>query len=218
MFDCKGKTILITGGSRGLGRDAALKLGARGVDVVITYRSKRAEAEDVVAQITKLGRRAVALPLDVGVSSSFPAFAQTLRATLKQHWQREKLDYLVNNAGIGQHALIVETTEAQFDELMRVHLKGPFFLTQALLPLIIPRRGVITFINSTAGERVHANVSQYAATKHALKAVADTLRLEMRPYQVRVLSVMLGRTATPMQTSSCMGVAVRPSITLSTRT
>ena len=130
------RIALVTGASRGLGKSMALKLAEHGTDVVLTYRSNRAEADAVVEAIGKLGRRAVALPLDVGKASGFAAFATQLRAALKEHWQRERFDHLVNNAGIGIHAGFAETTEAQFDELMNIHLKGTFFLTQKLLPLM----------------------------------------------------------------------------------
>jgi NAD(P)-dependent dehydrogenase (short-subunit alcohol dehydrogenase family) len=186
---------LITGGSRGLGRDAALKLAARGVDVVITYRSKRADADDVVAQIAKLGRKAVALPLDVGVSSTFPAFAQTVRATLKQHWQREKLEYLVNNAGLGVHALITETTEAQFDELMRVHLKGPFFLTQALLPLIADG-GRILNISSGLTRFSFPGYGAYAAMKGGVEVLTRYLAKELGSRGIAVNTLAPGAIAT----------------------
>ena len=127
---------LITGASRGLGRSSALHLAARGVDVILTYHSNASEARAVVGQIEALGRRAVALQLDVGNSQSFAAFADALKTALAQGWQRERFDYLVNNAGVGLYAPFAEATEAQFDTLMNVHLKGPFFLTQTLLPLL----------------------------------------------------------------------------------
>jgi NAD(P)-dependent dehydrogenase (short-subunit alcohol dehydrogenase family) len=186
---------LITGGSRGLGRDAALKLAARGVDAVITYRSKRAEADEVVAQIGKLGRRAVALPLDVAVSSSFPAFAQTLRATLQQHWQREKFDYLVNNAGIGAHALIAETSEAQFDELMKVHLKGPFFLTQALLPLIADG-GRILNVSSGLTRFSFPGYGAYAAMKGGVEVLTRYMARELGSRGIAVNTLAPGAIAT----------------------
>ncbi len=130
------RIALITGGSRGLGRNAALKLAARGVDVVLTFRSQAAEAAAVVAEIESLGGKAVALPLDTGSLAGFPAFIETLRARLREHWGREQFDFLLNNAGTGLHASFAETTEAQFDAMVNVHLKGVFFLTQGLLPLI----------------------------------------------------------------------------------
>jgi len=126
---------LITGGSRGLGRNAALHVARQGTDVILTYRSRQAEADAAVAEIQALGRRAAALPLDVADSGAFPFFATRVRDVLAD-WQRDRLDYLVNNAGIGVHAAFADTTEAQFDELVKIQLKAPFFLTQALLPLI----------------------------------------------------------------------------------
>src|SRR4051812_32135665 len=106
---------LVTGGSRGLGRSSALKLAARGADVILTYMSNQSEAHAVVGQIEALGRRAVALQLDVGDSKTFAAFAQRLASALATTWQRERFDYLVNNAGIGLYASFAETTEEQFD-------------------------------------------------------------------------------------------------------
>ena len=120
------KIVLITGGSRGLGRDAALKLAQHGRDVILTYRSQREEAQAVVEQIQAAGRRAVALPLDVGNNASFTSFAEQLSASLREIWQREDFDFLINNAGIGVHAPYAETSEAQFDQMVNIHLKGPF--------------------------------------------------------------------------------------------
>ena len=127
---------LITGGSRGLGRSMALHLADRGTDVVLTYRANEAEARNVVEHITQKGRRALALPLDVGASATFTAFVERLRAELPRTFARDRIDHLVNNAGMAGHAAFSETSEGLFDDLMRVHLKGPFFLTQALLPLL----------------------------------------------------------------------------------
>jgi NAD(P)-dependent dehydrogenase (short-subunit alcohol dehydrogenase family) len=120
----------------GLGRHAALHLVRRGIDTVITYRTQRAEAQSLVDEVQALGGQSAALALDVGDSSQFPAFVQALRELLARQWQRDHMDHLVNNAGMGIHAPMATTSEAQFDELMRVHLKGPFFLSQALLPLL----------------------------------------------------------------------------------
>ena len=130
------KIAVVTGGSRGLGRNTALHLARRGVDVILTYRSQRTEAEQVVAEIAALGGSAVALQLDVAESGTFDSFVEALKGVLSEHWQRKTFDSLVNNAGIGIHAAFADTTEEQFDELVRIQLKGPFFLTQKLLPLI----------------------------------------------------------------------------------
>ena len=127
---------LITGANRGLGRHAALALACQGTDIILTYRSHADEAQAVVAEIEALGRRAVALQLDVTDADRFAAFADTVRETLASHWQRDRFDFLLNNAGLGAHASFAETTPAQFDQMVAVHLKGPFFLTQTLLPLI----------------------------------------------------------------------------------
>jgi NAD(P)-dependent dehydrogenase (short-subunit alcohol dehydrogenase family) len=164
------KIALVTGGSRGLGRNAALSLAARGIDVVLTYRSRRDEADAVVAEIEKRGGRAAALQLDVGDSASFPRFAQSLREVLQQHWQRERFDHLVNNAGMGVHAAFADTTEAQFDELVNVHLKGPFFLTQVLLPLINDG-GRIVNISSGLARFALPGYAAYAAMKGAMEVL-----------------------------------------------
>jgi NAD(P)-dependent dehydrogenase (short-subunit alcohol dehydrogenase family) len=131
------KIALITGGSRGLGRNTALHLARKGVDVILTYHSKFADAQEVVAEITALGRKAVALQLDVADSKTFPAFVQTVQTELKNFWQRDTFDYLVNNAGTGVHASFMETTEEQFDQMVNIHLKSTFFLSQRLLPIMV---------------------------------------------------------------------------------
>lgn len=161
---------LITGGSRGLGKSMALHVAARGVDVLLTYRSNRKEAEAVVAEIEKSGRRAAALQLDVGVASSFGAFVEQVRVVLKNQWQREHFNFLVNNAGIGIHAAFVETTEAQFDELVNIQLKGPFFLTQKLLPLLADG-GRIVNISSGLARFALPGYSAYAAMKGAMEVL-----------------------------------------------
>jgi NAD(P)-dependent dehydrogenase (short-subunit alcohol dehydrogenase family) len=176
---------LITGGSRGLGRSAALALAARGVDLVLTYRSGLAKAQAVVAEAQALGVRAVALPLDVADSAGFPAFAEQLRAALRQHWQRERFDHLVNNAGIGVHAAFADTTEAQFDQLMNVHLKGPFFLTQALLPLMADG-GRILNLSSGLARFALPGYAAYAAMKGAVEVLTRYLAKELGPRRIAV--------------------------------
>src|SRR3954465_3699789 len=127
---------LVTGASRGLGRNTAVGIARKGGDVVLTYQSREDEAKAVVAEIEALGRKAVALKLDAGSVGGFAAFADRVWAALKETWQRDTFDHLVNNAGHGDVALIAEMTEEQFDKLCNVHFKGVFFLTQKLLPLI----------------------------------------------------------------------------------
>ncbi|WP_140632572.1 SDR family NAD(P)-dependent oxidoreductase [Methylibium rhizosphaerae] len=164
------KITLITGGSRGLGRNAALAVAARGGDLIVTWRSRRDEADAVVAEAERLGARAVALQLDVGDSASFPGFAEAVRDALRKHWQRERFDHLVNNAGVGVHAAFADTTEAQFDELVNVHLKGPFFLTQALLPLLNDG-GRIVNISSGLARFALPGYAAYAAMKGAMEVL-----------------------------------------------
>ncbi len=164
------KIALITGGSRGLGRNTALHLARKGVDVIFTYLRQETEAKAVVADIAGLGARAVALPLDVAKSASFADFASAIEAALVTHWQREHFDYLVNNAGIGINAPFAETTEAQFDELMAIHLKGPFFLTQALLPLIADG-GRIVNLSSGLARFALPGYAAYGAMKGAIEVL-----------------------------------------------
>ncbi|WP_129777211.1 SDR family NAD(P)-dependent oxidoreductase [Peristeroidobacter soli] len=161
---------LVTGGSRGLGKNMAQALAARGVDVVLTYRSNQKEAEAVVAEIERSGRKAAALQLDVGVSSTFASFVEQVREVLKNRWQRDRFDYLVNNAGIGIHASFAETTEAQFDELVNIQFKGPFFLTQKLLPLLADG-GRIVNISSGLARFALPGYSAYAAMKGAMEVL-----------------------------------------------
>ncbi len=187
--------VLITGGSRGLGRNAAIKLAEKGSDIVLTYRSQRAEADAVVAQIEALGRRAVALPLDVSDSSSFANFAEQLRGVLRQHWQRDRFDALVNNAGIGIHAAFAETTEAQLDELYRVHLKAPFLLTQALLPLIADG-GRILNVSTGLARFALPGYAAYASMKGAIEVLTRYLAKELGPRGIAVNVVAPGAIET----------------------
>lgn len=179
------KIAIVTGGSRGLGRNAALKLAARGVDVILTYRSGQAEAATVLAEIEALGGKAAALALDVGVAASFPAFAETLRETLRQQWQRENFDYLLNNAGIGIHASFAETSEAQFDQLLNIQFKGVFFLTQALLPLIADG-GRILNVSTGLTRFALPGFAAYAAMKGAVEVLTRYLAKELGPRGIAV--------------------------------
>ena len=179
------KIALITGGSRGLGRNAAVKLAARGVDVILTFRTQQAEADAAVAEIEALGGRAVALPLDVADSASFAAFAAEVRRQLQTRWQRERFDYLFNNAGAGAHAVFADTSEAQFDQMMAIHLKGVFFLTQALLPLIADG-GRILNVSSGLARFALPGYAAYAAMKGAVEVLTRYLAKELGPRGIAV--------------------------------
>ena len=176
---------LITGASRGLGKSIALHLAAQGHDVIITYRSKQTEADEVVSQIEQLGRKAVALAFDVADHHAVLAFAETIQATLEQHWQRRDFDFLVNNAGIGITAPFAETTEAQFDQLMNIQLKGPFFLTQRLLPLI-KDGGRIVNISTGLARFTLPGYAAYAAMKGAMEVLTRYQAKELGARRIAV--------------------------------
>jgi NAD(P)-dependent dehydrogenase (short-subunit alcohol dehydrogenase family) len=186
---------IVTGGSRGLGKSTALHLAAQGVDVILTYRSQAAEAQAVVSQIETLGRRAVALPLDVAVSASFAKFAETVKAALVTTWQRESFNFLVNNAGHGVNASLMETTEAQFDELFNVHLKGVFFLTQKLLPLMA-NGGRIINLSTGLTRFSHPGRAAYAAMKGAVETLTLYMAKELGPRGITANVVAPGAIAT----------------------
>lgn len=164
------KIALITGGSRGLGKSAALKLAAKGTDIILTWQSRQHDALAVVSEIEALGGRAVALQLDVGDSSSFAAFQVAVQAALRSVWNRERFDYLLNNAGIGINVPFAETSEEQFDTLMNIHLKGPFFLTQSLLPLLNDG-GRILNVSTGLARFTLPGYGAYAAMKGAMEVL-----------------------------------------------
>jgi NAD(P)-dependent dehydrogenase (short-subunit alcohol dehydrogenase family) len=169
---------LVTGGSRGLGKSAALHLARGGSDVILTYRSQRAQADAVVKEIEAMGRRAVALPLNVADSSSFAAFADSVKQALQQTWQRDSFNFLVNNAGTGLHASFMETTEAQFDELVNIQFKGVFFLTQKLLPLMADG-GRIVNVSTGLTRFALPGYAAYAATKGGIETLTKYMAKEL---------------------------------------
>ena len=166
----QGKIALITGGSRGLGRNTAIHIARRGADVILTYREGEQQAAEAVAEISALGRRAVALRLDVADASGFADFAQGAARELDTQWRRDSFDFLVNNAGMGVYASYAETTAQQFDDLVNVHFKGPFFLTQALLPLIADS-GRIVNISSGLARFALPGHAAYASMKGAMEVL-----------------------------------------------
>ncbi len=177
MSHSPSRVVLITGGSRGLGRNAALALAADGADILLTYRSRADAADAVVAQIEALGRRAAALPLDMADSAGFAGFAEAVQAQL-QAWDAAGLQGLFNNAGEGLYAGFADTTPAQFDELVAVHLKGPYFLTQALLPLIADG-GRILNVSSGLARFSLPGSSAYAMMKGGIEVFSRYLAKEL---------------------------------------
>lgn len=186
---------VITGASRGLGKSMALHLADHGVDVVVTYRAAADEARAVVGQINAKGRKAVALPLDVGDSRGFGAFAEALGAALRTTWQRDRFDFLVNNAGVGVHASFAETTEAQFDELVRVHLKGTFFLTQRLLGAIRDGGRIIN-VSSGLARFSFPGYAAYAAMKGGVEVLTRYLARELGARGIAVNTLAPGAVET----------------------
>ena len=190
------RIALITGASRGLGRDAAIKLAEQGVDIILTYKGSEAEAHAAAREIEALGRRAVALQLDVGDSKTFAAFAERVKAALAATWKRERFDFLVNNAGVGiDHATLEETTEEQFDLLANVHLKGTFFLTQKMLPLINDG-GRIVNTSSGLARFSYPGYSAYAAMKGGVEVLTRYMAKELGARGISVNTIAPGAIET----------------------
>ncbi|MDR3513158.1 MAG: SDR family oxidoreductase [Caulobacteraceae bacterium] len=189
------KIALVTGASRGLGRNTALHLADRGVDLIATYHSRREDADQLVGEIEAKGRKAVALQLDTGDAKAFPAFAGQVRGALDSAWGRERFDYLVNNAGTGVRAAFAETSEAQFDQMMNIHLKGVFFLTQALLPLLADG-GRIVNLSSGLTRFTLPGMAAYAAMKGGIEVLTHYLARELGARGIAVNTVAPGAIET----------------------
>ena len=189
------KVALITGTSRGLGRNTALKLAEQGVDVIATYNSGEAEAHDLIRKIEAMGHRAAAIQLDISDSRSFGRFAERIRAVLTSVWHRERFDFLVNNAGVGIYASISDTTEEQFDLLANVHLKGTFFLTQKLLPLI-EDGGRIVNTSSGLARFSMPGYAAYAAMKGGVEVLTRYMAKELGARRIAVNSIAPGAIET----------------------
>ncbi|MDF2619217.1 MAG: 3-oxoacyl-(acyl-carrier-protein) reductase protein [Xanthobacteraceae bacterium] len=188
------RIAVVTGGSRGLGRNTVISLARRGVDAVFTYRSNRVEADKVVAEVEAIGRRAVALQLDTADVATFDAFAARLREALAT-LGAERFDYLVNNAGTSHHGSIEETTEAELDTLYNVHFKGVFFLTQKLLPLIRDG-GRIVNLSTGLTRIIVPGSAAYGAMKGAVEVLTRYMAKELGPRRIAVNVVAPGAIAT----------------------
>ena len=189
------KIALVTGGSRGLGKNMALNLAQKGIDVILTYHSQQAEAEAVVAEIKSHGRQAAALPLDAGNSGSFDAFFEQVKTALRDTFQAERFQFLINNAGTSLHAAFADTTEAQFDEMVNVHLKGPFFLTQKALPLLADGGRIIN-ISSGLARFSYPGSSAYASMKGAIEVLTRYQAKELGARGIAANVVAPGAIAT----------------------
>lgn len=189
------KIAIITGGSRGLGKNMALALAAKGEDVILTYNSQVNEANQVVDEIEKLGQKAHAIQLNTGVSTSFDKFVQEVKAVLKEKWQRDNFDFLVNNAGHGVHKPFLETSEEDFDGLVNVHLKGVFFLTQKLLPLMNDGGRIIN-ISSGLARFALPGYAAYASMKGAIEILSRYMAKELGARKIAVNVVAPGAIET----------------------
>lgn len=197
------KIAIITGASRGLGRNTALNIARRGSDVIITYQNREHNAQAVVEEIEAVGRKAIALQLDASDTEGFPIFAAKVRSALQTTWQRDTFDHLVNNAGHGEMALFEDTTEAQFDKLFNVHVKGVFFLTQALLPLLA-NGGRIVNLSSGLTRVSYPGFGAYSAAKGAIEVLSVYLAKELGSRSIAVNTVAPGAIETDF-----LGGAVR---------
>jgi len=189
------KLALITGGSRGLGKNIALSFAERGFDVILTYNSKKAEAQAVVDTIMRHGKRAAALQLNLADSRQFDSFIYQVRNVFAARFNRDGFDFLINNAGIGISAAYGNTTEDQFDMLVNIQQKGPFFLTQKLLPLLTDGGGIVN-ISSGLSRFVVPGFAAYAAGKGAMEVLTRYQAKELAPRGIRVNVVAPGAIET----------------------
>jgi NAD(P)-dependent dehydrogenase (short-subunit alcohol dehydrogenase family) len=195
MENIKNKVALVTGGSRGLGKDMCLQLAKKGFNIILTYNSKATEAENVVAEISTLGRKAKAFQLDVGNAKSFDGFVKNVQSSLTTDFVTENIFALVNNAGVGAYTSIAETSEEVFDSMVNIHLKAPYFITQKLLP-IISEGGSIVNISSGLTRFSYNNYAPYAIMKAAIESLTRYQAQEFGAKKIRVNTVAPGAIAT----------------------
>jgi len=189
------KIALVTGGSRGLGRDMALRLASKGIDVIITYHSNKSSADEVVAEIEKMGCMSGAFQLDTGKTATFDSFFNQLSAFLKNKTGSENFDFLINNAGTGIYQPFLETTEEQFDEMCNIHLKGTYFLTQKAISYL-NEGGRIVNISSGLARYSFPNSSAYAAMKGGVEVFTRFLAKELGHRRITANVVAPGAIAT----------------------
>jgi NAD(P)-dependent dehydrogenase (short-subunit alcohol dehydrogenase family) len=187
----RNKIALVTGGSRGLGKNAALRIAEKGIDVIIVYRSNKKEAEEVAAAITRMGQQATTLQLDVADVKSFDAFFRQLSGVLQEKWNTSQFDFLINNAGIDAYSLFPDTTEEAFDSLFNVHFKGVYFLTQKALPFIADN-GRIVNISTGLARFATPGYAAYASMKGAIEVLTRYMAKELGSRGIAVNTVAPG--------------------------
>jgi len=189
------KIALVTGGSRGLGKNMALALAKKGIDVILTYQSKKTEADEVVSSIELLGRKAIALQFDAGNVKSFDGFIAKVKEVLKEKWERSQFDFLINNAGIGINVPFADTTEDQFDLLNAIQFKGVYFLTQQALPILADQGRIINLATGLTRFTL-PGYSAYAAMKGAIEIFTKYLAKELGPRKIAANVVAPGAIET----------------------
>lgn len=189
------KIALVTGGSRGLGKNSALKIAEKGLNVIITYHSNKEEAENVVAEIQALGQKSIAFQLDTRNTKSFDEFIKKVTNHLEENTGSKNLDYLVNNAGTALHSSIAETTEEQLDEMVDIHFKGVFFLTQKFLPFINDGGGIVN-ISSGLARFALPGSSVYGSLKAGVEMMTKYLAKELGSRKIKANVVAPGAIET----------------------
>lgn len=189
------KIALVTGGSRGLGKNMALKLAKKKLDIILTYNTRRDEAEAVVNEIKNGGQNAVAIQLNVGQVDTFNDFIHSAKTELKATFNTEKIDFIINNAGIGSYNSFLKSTEEQFDELLNIHFKGPFFLTQKLLEMMNDGGGIIN-ISTGLTRIILPGYAAYASMKGAMETLAKYQAKELGERGIRVNTIAPGAIET----------------------
>jgi NAD(P)-dependent dehydrogenase (short-subunit alcohol dehydrogenase family) len=200
MATTTNKIAITTGGSRGIGRNTAVNLARRGVDIIFTYRANQKEADSLIREIEAIGQKAAAFRLDTGDIRLFDGFVSEVRKTL-QSWGQDRFDYLVNNAGNSQHINFEQVTEADFDTVVNVHFKGVYFLTQKLLPLMNDGGHIVNISSGLTRVSVPGS-SAYAAAKGAIEVLTRYLAKELGPRRITANVVAPG----PIQTDFSGGM------------
>lgn len=194
-MEARTKIALVTGGSRGLGKNSAIKIAQKGVDVIITYNSNKEEADKVVSEIQALGRKAIAYQLNTKDVGSFDAFVKTVGDHLEENTGSRNIDYLINNAGTALYAPIPDVTEEQLDDVVDIHFKGVFFLTQKLLPFMNDNGGIIN-VSSGLARFALPGSSVYGSIKAGVEMLTKYMAKELGPRRIKVNVIAPGAIET----------------------